>query len=582
VNAKLQTRLGTVSSWSVWTITWIMGIRLFFALVSDPNRTGNYSPLWVVIWMITTAETLLIIWMALELGLKKRLNRKPSVIANLTLGAFIGATANVTTGVLANLIGLDTEAIWGVRALGGAFSFPLVFFLLNNLRGAVIERNENIAKLNEVENELIGYREGAMQTVLDVNESMRAKTTAALSAPLDSIENLLQGQVKNSSRLELIEELRKVIADQLRPISRSLQESAEKLSSPSQKTVQPPRAVSALPNRINLRNSIKLMPAILFMIFGFPLVAFLVIDHQSMFRGLLSAIGVAVVMVLLRLLVPKNREFKTSISLTLLAVFSAIAVLPGFFITLSFYGLTEAVLANLYWMLGTSIGTFIFSAYARGADELRAKYEAELELFNEKLAKEVALFEQKLWLERRAWSYVIHGDVQSALSAAVTRLQRTEKLEPYEIEMVKQDLQRAKLALTKPASRDIDLSAGIDELARAWAGVCEIKVESSARATRAIEINRDIRNCINEICKEAISNAVRHGNAKNAQITLSRDQDDVIQLEVCNDGHTVLREQPNGMGLSMIDDLSLNWTLTNERHKGKTCLVAQLPISNKS
>jgi nitrate/nitrite-specific signal transduction histidine kinase len=177
---------------------------------------------------------------------------------------------------------------------------------------------------------------------------------------------------------------------------------------------------------------------------------------------------------------------------------------------------------------------------------------------------------------------VIHGDVQSALSAAVTRLQRTEKLEPYEIEMVKQDLQRAKLALTKPASREIDLSAGIDELVRAWSGVCEIKVEASARATRAIESNRDIRNCINEICKEAISNAVRHGNAKNAEITLSRDQDDVIQLEVCNDGHTILRDQPNGMGLSMIDDLSLKWQLTNERHKGKTCLVAELPINNQS
>ena len=582
MNAKLQTRLGTVSSWSVWTITWIMAIRLVFALVSDPSRTGNYSPLWVVIWLVTTAETLLIIWMALELGLKKRLNRKPSVIANLTLGAFIGAAANLTTGALAILMGIDTETLWGIRALGGAFSFPLVFLLLNNLRGAVIERNENIAKLNEVENELIGYREGAKQTVHDVNESTRAKTIATLSPPLDSIENLLQGQVKSSNRLELIDELRHVIADQLRPISRSLQESADKLSSPSQQIVQQPKPVSSLPSRINLRNTIQILPAFLIMMFGFPLVAYLVLDHRSLFRGLLSAIGVAAVMFLLRLLVPKKREFKTATTLTLLAVFASIAVLPGFLITLSIFGLTEAVVVNLCWMLGTSIGSFVLSAYARGADELRAKYEAELELFNEKLAKEVTLFEQKLWLERRAWSYVIHGDVQSALSAAVARLQRTEKLEPYEIEMVKQDLQRAKQALTKPASRDIDLSSGIDELARAWAGVCEIKVESSARATRAIEINRDVRNCINEICKEAISNAVRHGNAKNAQITLSRDQDDVIQLEVCNDGHTVLREQPNGMGLSMIDDLSLNWTLTNERHKGKTCLVAQLPISNKS
>ena len=578
----MQIRIGTLSSWSVWTITWIIAIRLVFALVSDPNRTGNYSPLWVVIWLVTTVESLLIIWMALELGLKKRLIRKPSVVANLTLGAFIGATANLTTGALAILMGIDTETLWGIRALGGAFSFPLEFFLLNNVRWAVIERNEKISKLNQVENELIGYREGAKQTVHDVNESTRAKTIATLSPPLDSIENLLQGQVKSSSRLELIDELRHVIADQLRPISRSLQESAEKLSSPNQRTVQPPRAVSALPNRINLRNTIQILPAFLIMMFSFPLVAYLVLDHRSLFRGLLSAIGVAAVMFLIRRLVPKKREFKTAITLTLLAVFASLAVLPGFLITLSIFGLTEAVVVNLCWMLGTSIGSFLLSAYARGTDELRVKYEAELELFNEKLAKEVALFEQKLWLERRAWSYVIHGDVQSALSAAVTRLQRAEKLEPYEIEMVKQDLQRAKLALTKPASREIDLSAGIDELVRAWSGVCEIKVDASARATRAIESNRDIRNCINEICKEAISNAVRHGNAKNAEIYLRREQDDVIELEVCNDGHTVLRDQPNGMGLSMIDDLSLNWTLTNERHKGKTCLVAELPISNKS
>ncbi len=75
---------------------------------------------------------------------------------------------------------------------------------------------------------------------------------------------------------------------------------------------------------------------------------------------------------------------------------------------------------------------------------------------------------------------------------------------------------------------------------------------------------------------------MRHGNAKNAWIHINREQDDIIELEVCNDGHTLLRDQPNGMGLSMIDDLSLSWQLTAERHKGKTCLVAQLPISNKT
>jgi signal transduction histidine kinase len=337
-----------------------------------------------------------------------------------------------------------------------------------------------------------------------------------------------------------------------------------------------------LPSTFGLRKSLKLMPAMLLIVLGFPMVAFLVIDSKSLFRGLLSAIGVALVMSFLKLLLPKTREFKTSIGMTLLVIFSSIAVLPGFLITYFRYGPIPEIFANAIWMIGISVGAFVLTSYARAIDEARDKYERELEQFNEQLSKEVALFEQRLWLERRAWSYVIHGDVQGALSAAVTRLQRSEKLEPYELEMVKQDIARAAKALTSSPAKDINFTQSLDELVRTWAGVCDIKIESSARADRAIEANLDARNCINEICKEAISNAVRHGNAKNAVIRLSRDKDDVIELEICNDGYKPLREQPNGMGLSMIDDLSLSWKLTTERHKNQTCLVAQLPIGNKN
>jgi signal transduction histidine kinase len=287
-------------------------------------------------------------------------------------------------------------------------------------------------------------------------------------------------------------------------------------------------------------------------------------------------------MSLLKLMLPKTREIKTWLGLTLLVLFASIAAVPGFLITYFRYGPIPEIFTNAVWMIGISVGAFVLTSYARAIDEAREKYERELEQFNDQLAKEVALFEQRLWLERRAWSYVIHGDVQGALSAAVTRLQRSEKLEPYELEMVKQDIARAAKALTSSPAKDINFTQSLDELVRTWAGVCNIKIESSARADRAIDANLDVRNCINEICKEAVSNAVRHGNAKNAVIRLSREKDDVIELEICNDGHKPLRDQPNGMGLEMIDDLSLSWQLTAERHKNQTCLVAQLPIGNKS
>ena len=433
MNPKLQTRLGSAASWSVWTIAWILALRLFIALVSDPNRTQNYSPLWFVLWLITTVQTVLIIWLVLKLGLRKRLNRKPSILANMTLGAVVGGTANVTTGVLAIALGLDSEGLWEVRALGGALSFPLMLILLNNLRGAMIERNDNIAKLREIEDQLLGYRESAKQILQDALESMRNATVAAVTPALDRVSELLKHQVSTETRRDLIDELRNVISTQVRPLSQALHQVAEKLSIPPSRTVTSPDIKPKLPSTFGLRKSLTLMPAFLLILMGYPMVAYLVIDRTSLFRGVLSAIGAALVMSLLKLMLPKTKEIKTWLGLTLLVLFASIAAVPGFLITYFRYGPIAEIFNNAIWMVGISVGAFLLTSYARAIDEAREKYERELEQFNEQLSKEVALFEQRLWLERRAWSYVIHGDVQGSLSAAVTRLQRSEKLEPYEL-----------------------------------------------------------------------------------------------------------------------------------------------------
>ena len=577
-----KTRLGSLSSWNAWVLSWIIAIRLVTALVSDPNRTGNFSPLWAVLWFISSAIMLAVVFSVLALGLRRRLRKKNAIWLNLLTIGIAGAAANVFVGVVANLWGLDTEELWNIRAVGGFIGHTAMFIFFNNLRGAVIERNERIRELTDVEDQLLGYRDSAKQILQDALESMRAKTIDTVSPSIEKINRLLAEKVDSVSRLLLIDQLRDVIQTQVRPLSRTLQLDAENLSSVVQKRFRQPVAKSEWNSSFNLRRNIRVVQASGLLITSYPLVGFLVVDRGSMFRGLLGALGVALSMALFRLLLPKTREFKVWLGLSLQALLATVAVVPAVLILLWRYGVTPEVVNMTIWMVSLSVGSFFFTSYTRAIDAARDRYEVDLRRFNDQLTKEVSLFEQRLWLERRAWSYVLHGDVQGALSAAVTRLQRSEKLEPYELELVKQDINRAMASLAKPPSTDVDFSNGIDELVRTWAGVCDIKVESSARASRAIETNRDIRNCINEICKEAISNAVRHGNAKNAWITLSREQDDVIELEICNDGHTLLRDQPNGMGLSMVDDLSLSWQLTAERHKGKTCLVTQLPISNKT
>ena len=148
-------------------------MRLVVALVSDPNRTENYSPLWFVIWLITTVELAAVVLAIMGLGLYKRLQRKPSVWGNLLTIGFAGAVANLTVGYLANLWKLDNEGIWHIRAFGGVVGLATMFIFFNNIRGSVIERNEKVRQLAEVEEKLIGYRESAQQILADANRVSR-------------------------------------------------------------------------------------------------------------------------------------------------------------------------------------------------------------------------------------------------------------------------------------------------------------------------------------------------------------------------------------------------------------------------
>ena len=193
------------------------------------------------------------------------------------------------------------------------------------------------------------------------------------------------------------------------------------------------------------------------------------------------------------------------------------------------------------------------------------------------MAKEVALFEQKLGLEKRSWSRIIHGEVQSALTAALTRLQRSETLEPYELEMIKQDLNRAKENLINPPRIETNFNQAFSEIVFSWKSICNITADISARAQRAVDTNQDTRNVTNEIIKEAVSNAVRHGQAKNVNIKLDRIQDDILEIEIINDGFKPLRELTPGLGAQMLDELTLSWELSI--NKNQTTLTAKVPIS---
>lgn len=228
------------------------------------------------------------------------------------------------------------------------------------------------------------------------------------------------------------------------------------------------------------------------------------------------------------------------------------------------------------------IACMIGFAYSKSVDLDRIEAVVQVTRENNTLAREAALFEQQMWIARRNWSFVVHGTVQAALTAAITRLSSAEPLEQYQIDLVRQDLARAADALSKTPETEVDLPVALGNLQTTWKGICEIKFEISERANRSLQRDANARMCVNEICKEAVSNAVRHGEAKAMTIAIDRSADELLIIDASNTGRPVAANIRQGVGSAMLDDLTVQWSLTNNRALGRTVLQAKLPLAGIS
>lgn len=566
--------VGSLSSWNGWVIGVIALVRLVVAMVSDPNRTGNYSPLWLLLWFISLTAMAAFVALAMVLGLARALKKKPRPVLNILVMAAASSLGNGLIGVLAISWGLDNQGLWLIRLLGGAISGAFMFGVINTLQVNLVGMRESIRQLVETENQLLGYRDSAKQIIADEVEALKAKTRETLLPAIEKIQQLL---AQNHASANVVQDLKQLINEDVRPLSKSVLEEAQQLSTTKSFDSKSEIGKIAWKSKFNLKKIQRPLAGAPVYIPMFPMVEFLIIDHRSSFRGILGAIGTVLVLLLIKSLTPKQAEATTRQALFFTLGAAVLSIGPAYWIMWQEYGNTEAVLwATSVITIFTIISNPLIS-YTKAVELNREKFEQSLAAYNDSLAKEVALFEQKLGLERRAWSRIIHGEVQSALTAAVTRLQRSDNLEPYELEMIKQDLNRAKENLLHPAKLDTKFTQAFSEIVLTWKSICDIKADISARAQRALDQNQDVRLVTNEIIKEAVSNAVRHGQAKNIKINLDRIEDDILKIEITNDGYSPARDRAPGLGSQMLNELTLNWTLNTE--KNKTTLKAEVPIS---
>ena len=565
---------GRVSSRTIWSrgLLWfaatVFGFATFFM---DFLRTSNGSLLWFVTYWASLALAVGIAFVAKSL-IVDRVKESAVGLTNAALALVIGGVKNFTVGLMALVLDLETHVDLGYRFLGGMLMGLAMLASYAAISGSRSAHAEALARLNSIRRDLLGSKENLDVLLADELDRLQEKSRETVLPKIAQISELLKNA---SSTAELIGEITETVHTRLRPLMQDIAKSTKSTissvgeTSVSIEKVQTPRSFVA---RELIRPLVYLaydLPAIGFMTFYFQ-------GLQGALWGTVSTLMFVGFMWLIKTLLPK-RATKAIAGYAILAGAGIVAPIAGLFVlgsTLPLDAHQSVILPMMSWLV--HICTVVLLAPVSLRDSESARLEELIDAENVLLAKEIAIFEQKLWVFKRRWLFMLHGTVQSALTAALTRLQTFAESDPYQVSLVQADLERAEKALTTVPSHELDFDKAMQELKDSWAGVCSITIDTDMRAQRALTTNLGIAYCVNEILKEAVGNAVRHGSASAVLVRITRDKDDFIDLSIQNDGSAPPKRRKKGIGSRMLDDITFSWSL--ERSGRLTTLNARLPL----
>ena len=232
---------------------------------------------------------------------------------------------------------------------------------------------------------------------------------------------------------------------------------------------------------------------------------------------------------------------------------------------------SDVMLLSLNVVIPAAIVSFI-GAFDRESDRNLERLEDAVSM----LEWQTSSFEQREWVQRQRISRFVHSELQSRLRAFALRMDFAGR-EPNEEELLqlRQECDRSLLA----ESRQQDFSLFLDDIRKLWHGVLEIEVQAEEQVFDELAKDPYCSAAAIEVVREAFSNAVRHGKANKAILTLELEGDPSeplrLGIKVLDNG--VLQRGSEGFGLKTIKELSRDYELT--KTDSGTLLRARLTLA---
>ena len=561
---RLNRRLALPEAFG-WPTFWLAAFVYFGTTVLfDARRFGGPVELWILSWAIGQALILGWVILAKHLFLDRLKRQRARVLTVLLIGTTAGIARGIFLATFSTGLAFANEPQLGFRLGGGAIAGFVVTIAGAALIGASVEHQRVIRKLTETRDALLQTRSAAPELLSKAREDIAKLASDTLLPRLRSIDQaLVKSKISNSRVSAMADEIRGTLTQEVRPMSSSLAQRVEKSLSVQPESPDKVDARLGLPKRFDLSGA--LAPGVTFGIALMLCLATFVPLTDPVTTGL-SVVGALFLLLSLELAVRLLRPLKPvslPLGTVLLALIGALSTVPLSILTQwslpTFLNLSSMPVqsATIIAVLAVGIG------FTRIVDTERAEFEKELNEFNLVLERELKWIDAQIWVIRRDWAYLLHGRVQSALTAALARVGDAKSVTAETIKLVHKDIERARQALFEGIGGPFDLEASLAEIAESWQGICELNLKFEPSAIKSVHEDIGLARSINEILREAISNAVRHGDAGNVVVALTQNGG-VLNLKVTNDGGPVTEWSRSSLGSEMLDELTLDWSLSNQ------------------
>lgn len=557
-----------------WRSHALFAIPAFFSAVFfDYDRFGGRPGIWTLLAIFGYLVTIIAIEILSAL-FRKRSWRKPRVLLVILILLVAGFVRGASLFFAGTALGAFPDNELFFRLTGGPVFVLASYLLLDGIVSSFRQHQSQLEELTRQIDHLERAKTGFELEISRLNDIQRARVRELVAPSIWELQKLMGKETKNIR--DAIFTLKSLNESVVRPLSHEMSlpvgealETGVLEASERQKS----GFMKGLPKRIEISQSVSpglflLLTLVLSInsqtaVLGFVPGITLVLFSLVMITGLL----IATLFLLRSVVLPMLPAMLVTGFAGLL-----IGALAGE--TASVLGLPASELFTVQAAVMISMNlTFTLILGALKTERQNSLIGIndtleELRLLNSRLR-------QRVWLARKTLAMELHGSIQSTLQSVAARLSKLAGSSDRELA---DSLDQVRSAFERVGNEDYlsgkTLTQLLDELLMIWEGALDLQFDLIPEAAKILEQDQAAARCVFEVCREAITNAVKHGEAEQVRVSIQPGFGFVTIL-VSNDGLEIAGDFA-GKGFSLYREVAHSFTLSNSSD-GVT-LEMQLPI----